>query len=118
MDERVIKKFLGRRIKKLRKERGMTQRKASEKAGMLTENRWSDIERGMYSIGLTTLIRIAQGLEVHIQELFKFEETEEEKADKKFIKEMILKWERQVNKMCQEMTSLKKNICNFKNSVK
>lgn len=96
----------------------MTQRKASEKAGMLTENRWSDIERGMYSIGLTTLIRIAQGLEVHIQELFKFEETEEEKADKKFIKEMILKWERQVNKMCQEMTSLKKNICNFKNSVK
>ncbi|MGR3173092.1 MAG: helix-turn-helix domain-containing protein [Candidatus Scalindua sp.] len=117
MDEKKVKKSLGKRIKKLRKERGLTQAMASEKAGILTEKRWSDIECGRYSIGLTTLLRIAQGLDIPIHELFKFEETEVEKDNKKFLKERILILENQVNKMSQEMSVFKKNIFNLKTSV-
>ncbi|MGR3319036.1 MAG: helix-turn-helix domain-containing protein [Candidatus Anammoxibacter sp.] len=117
MDEKKIKKFLGMRIKRLRKERGLTQEVASKKAGMLTEKRWSDIECGRYAIGLTTLLKIAQGLDIPIQELFKFEEAEVEKSNNKFFKEHVLKMENQVNKMSQEMRVLKKNIFNLKNYV-
>ncbi|MGR3300885.1 MAG: helix-turn-helix domain-containing protein [Candidatus Scalindua sp.] len=115
--EKKVKKSFGRQIKKLRKEQGLTQATASKKAGILTEKRWSDIECGRYSIGLTSFRRIDQGLDMPIYKLFRFEETEAEKDNKKFIKERILILENQVNKMSQEMSVFKKNIFNLKTSV-
>ena len=117
MIEKKIKALLGRRIKMLREERGLTQGMVSENADTITEKRWSDIERGRYSIGLTTLCRIAQGLGVSIQELFKFNETETNISQKIFFKDRILKLEKQAEKMSKEMNSLKKNISNLKKSV-
>lgn len=117
MNEKQAKMLLGRRIKKLRMERGLTQGTASEKSGNITEKRWSDIECGMYAVGLNTLIRIARGLEVPVYELLIFEETETERKNKNFVKNKILKLEEDASKMSKEMIILKKSINKLKNSI-
>ena len=117
MNEKQAKMLLGRRIKKLRMERGLTQGKASEKSGNITEKRLSDIECGMYAVGLNTLIRMAKGLGVPVYELLKFEETETERKNKAFVKNKIFKLEEDASKMSKEMITLKKNINQLRNSI-
>lgn len=105
MSEKTLKSLFGKRIKSLRDELGLTQEKASEKAGSITEKRWSDIERGKYSVGLNTLFKIAQGLSVPIYELFLFEEEKPLKKENK-----IARVENQVNKLEKELAKLKKEV--------
>lgn len=117
MNEKKIKTLLGKRIRQLRKERGLTQASASERAGTISEKRWSDIERGMYAIGLTTLINIASGLNVSIQELFKYKETRSEKFKRDYFKARILELERQTDKMHKQINGLKKSVYGLKRSL-
>jgi transcriptional regulator with XRE-family HTH domain len=63
----------GKKLKKLRKERGLSQEKLAEITG-LHRTYISDIERGARSISLKNIEIIAQALEVKIYELFEFEE--------------------------------------------
>jgi len=61
---------LGQRIREIRKERGMSQTELAEKAGisLITISR---IERGERDPHLTTLLRIARGLDVRLSELLR-----------------------------------------------
>lgn len=71
MDENVIYKSIGRRIKTLRENKGLTQEKLAERTG-LSLDFIGKIEVNINKPGLKSLIKIANALEVHIKELFDF----------------------------------------------
>ena len=71
MDESLIYKSIGRRIKILRENKGLTQEKLAEKTG-LSLDFIGKIEVNINEPGLKSLIKIANALEVHIKELFEF----------------------------------------------
>lgn len=67
-----IKKLLGKRIKYIRKQRGLTQEQLAEKVGIGTPN-ISYIECGKFAPAIDTLEKIAKILHVEPYELYKFE---------------------------------------------
>jgi len=71
MDEIVIYKSIGKRIKTLRENKGLTQEKLAERTG-LSLDFIGKIEVNINKPGLKSLIKIANALEVHIKELFNF----------------------------------------------
>lgn len=71
MNEDVIYKLLGKRIKLLREKKGLTQEKLAEKAG-LSLDFVGKIEVNINKPGLKSLIKIANALDVELKELFDF----------------------------------------------
>ena len=71
MNEDVIYKSIGKRIKYLRERKGLTQEKLAEKAG-LSLDFVGKIEVSINKPGLKSLIKIANALDVHLKELFNF----------------------------------------------
>jgi len=65
------KKLIGRRIKELRKSKGLSQEKLAEKAETST-NYLSRMERGTENPTLDMLIKLANALEVEMWEMFDF----------------------------------------------
>lgn len=70
MDNEILKK-VGRRIRDLRKERGMSQEQLGEKGGF-HYSYIGQIERGEKNIALLNLAKIAAALEVNIPQLFTY----------------------------------------------
>lgn len=68
MDER---KLIGRRIKELRKNKGLSQEQLAEKAET-SQNYLSRMERGTENPTLDMFIKLAHALEVEIWEMFDF----------------------------------------------
>ena len=64
-----IKKQLGERIKRIRKQRGFTQEKLSEKIDISPRN-LSNIEQGIYFVKADTLEKILTALDVTAEDLF------------------------------------------------
>ena len=60
-------------LKKIRKEKGMSQKVLAESSDMIPST-YSRIESGQVSPGLSTLIRLAESLEVEVAELFQITE--------------------------------------------
>ena len=71
MDESLIYKSVGKRIKILRENKGWTQEKLAEKTG-LSLDFIGKIEVNINEPGLKSLIKIANALDIHIKELFDF----------------------------------------------
>ena len=71
MDENILYKLLGTRIKYLRENKGLTQEKLAEKSG-LSIDYIGKIEVNINKPGLRALVKIAKALDVHIKELFDF----------------------------------------------
>ena len=71
MNENIIYKSIGKRIKFLRESKGLTQEKLAEKTG-LSLDFIGKIEVNINEPGLKSLIKIANALDVHIKELFDF----------------------------------------------
>lgn len=71
MDEGVIYKSIGQRIKFLRERKGLTQEKLAELTG-LSLDYIGKIEVNINKPGLKALIKISKALEVHIKEIFNF----------------------------------------------
>ena len=71
MDENILYKSLGTRIKYLRENKGFTQDKLAEISG-LSIDYIGKIEVNINKPGLRALIKIANALDVHIKELFDF----------------------------------------------
>ena len=71
MDEAIIYKFLGKKIKLLRESRGLTQEKLAEKAS-LSLDFVGKIEVNINKPGLKSLIKISNALDVELKELFDF----------------------------------------------
>lgn len=62
---------LGERIRKLRKQRGLSQEQLGELAGLHT-NYIGQIERGEKNLTIETLDKVVSGLEVSLEELFRY----------------------------------------------
>jgi transcriptional regulator with XRE-family HTH domain len=68
---KAMREEVGRRIRELRKARGLTQAQAAERAA-LNVNYYADTERNGANLTLDTLERVADALEVPIGDLFRF----------------------------------------------
>lgn len=66
----IIRKSLGKKIKKLRKEKGLSQEKLSWEVG-LNRGYIGFIERGERNPSIETLTKIAKALKVTLDELFR-----------------------------------------------
>jgi transcriptional regulator with XRE-family HTH domain len=66
--EAKLLKTFGRSIRRLRKQRGLSQEDLAEKSGM-SRNYISDIERGVRNPGLLALVDLARALRVPLREL-------------------------------------------------
>lgn len=64
-------KRLGTRIKEVRRSRGLTQEKLSEKAGISTRY-LSRLEVGKQNPSIDTLVKIAKALTIEVWELYDF----------------------------------------------
>lgn len=73
MDEVELRLHLGQRVKYLRRLSNFTQAQLAEKTN-LSVNYISEIETGITSPTLKTLLKIAQELNVKMKELFDFEQ--------------------------------------------
>lgn len=71
MDQKRFTELLGSNIAKIRAEKGMTQKQLADACDFEKSN-MSRIESGNTSPTLTSLLKIAQALDVDISELFKF----------------------------------------------
>lgn len=71
MNYNVIYQKLSHRIEDLRKEKGLTQEKLAEEAGLHRSYFW-DIEQGR-NISVKTAYKIARALKVPLSQLFDFE---------------------------------------------
>lgn len=71
MDEPTTKKKLGAEIVRLRDAAGFSQQQFATMLGM-NRTRLREIERGTGNPRLSTLIRIANGLGVEVEDLFRF----------------------------------------------
>lgn len=67
--EKTVEQIIGRRIQKIRQEKGYTQLQLSEMVGLST-NYLSDIERGKSSARLDKLVAIMNALECSADEAF------------------------------------------------
>lgn len=62
---------VGERIRRLRKEKGLSQEQLAERSGLHT-NYVGQVERGEKNLTLETLEKIVSGLDVSLEELFRF----------------------------------------------
>jgi len=66
-----IVKRLGERLRKLRKERGLSQDQLAELSGLHT-NYVGQVERGEKNLTIETLQKVVEGLGVSFEELFRY----------------------------------------------
>jgi len=71
MDEEILYKALGKRIKYIRETKNLTQEQLAEKSG-LSLDYVGKIEVNINKPGLRALIKMANALDVEIKELFDF----------------------------------------------
>jgi transcriptional regulator with XRE-family HTH domain len=69
-----VRKELGKRIRELRKIKGLTQEELGEKAN-LSYKFVGELERGTVNVSLDSLFRISQALDIYIGDLFRKGET-------------------------------------------
>lgn len=67
-----LKNSFGKRLKQLRKERGITQEKLADMTGLSVES-ISNIERGVFGPKFDNLEKIAAALNMDVKILFEFE---------------------------------------------
>lgn len=65
-----IRKELGKKIREIRKIKGLTQEELGEKAN-LSYKFIGELERGKVNVSLDSLFRISQALEIYIGDLFR-----------------------------------------------
>ncbi|WP_299366714.1 helix-turn-helix transcriptional regulator [Winogradskyella sp.] len=70
--KQIFLKELGKRIKKLREDSGLSQFELANEAGIV-KNQIGRIERGEINTSIYTLKKISSVLKVHISELLSFE---------------------------------------------
>lgn len=65
-----ICEVVGTNIRKLRNKRGLSQEQLSHETG-IDRSYLSEVESGQKSVGVEMLAKLAEGLGVHVTELFK-----------------------------------------------
>ena len=67
-----LKKLLGEKIRKVREERGLSQRELASNIEKLSNATISQIENGKRNITLDTLEKISKGLSINVSQLVSF----------------------------------------------
>lgn len=101
---------IGIRIRRFRKERGLTQQMLAERSRQEPSN-ISHIERGATKLGLPTIVNIANALEVSVDELLCDSLTKSQAAFEREAAELLsdcTHWERKI--ITGTMRSLKENL--------
>lgn len=80
--------MIGIRIGELRKQKGFTQEKLAERMGV-SPKYLSSIERGKENPTLTTIINLAQSMDVEIADIFTFLEVEDPSKRKSLITSLL-----------------------------
>ena len=78
MDEETLRKTFGNRIRKLRKDAGLTQEQFAERVGLDTQH-LCKMENGIHFPKVKNLLSIAEVFQVDISDLFLFEKTNDKK---------------------------------------
>jgi len=65
-----LRRLLGRRVRRRRKQMKLTQETASQRSGIYWRH-WQKIEAGEVNVTLETLARLARALDVHVYVLLK-----------------------------------------------
>ncbi|WP_299884330.1 helix-turn-helix transcriptional regulator [uncultured Lacinutrix sp.] len=86
-------------IKRIRKEKGMSQKDVSEKADMLVPT-YSRLERGGSTPGLSTIVKIATALDIPVVELFQSSEIKDRSVAQKL-------------EMVNDLSEYNKNVVNI-----
>lgn len=73
MGIKEIRKTVGKQIRKIRKNKGLTQEKLGERADLCYKF-LGEVERGNSNISLDSLVKISKALEIEIGDLFKSSE--------------------------------------------
>jgi len=69
MENKLIQTTFGETVKIIRNEKGISQEKLAELAGV-HRTYISDVERGARNVSLVNIVRIAEGLKVEVSKLF------------------------------------------------
>jgi transcriptional regulator with XRE-family HTH domain len=64
-------RLLGQRLRALRKQKELTQEEAGERAGV-NPRYYAEVERGQRNISVGSLQKIADGLGVNLEDIFRF----------------------------------------------
>ena len=83
-----LKEMIGSRIQEIRNKKGITQDQLSEKVG-ISSKYLSSIERGKENPTLNTILKLAQSLDVKLDEFFTHLEIEDPAKRKSMIIEML-----------------------------
>ena len=102
-----MKELLGKRIKELRTQRGLTQEQFAELVGM-GERNLSKIECGINFISADTLDRITKALKITPKELFDFEHLKDKILQKEELIEQIKNEKVDINLLYRIYQAIKK----------
>jgi transcriptional regulator with XRE-family HTH domain len=80
MPEKPISRIIGDRLRNLRKERGLSQEKLAHLSS-LHPTYIGQIERGEKNATIDTIEKVTKGLEITLEELFRFSDSTEELQD-------------------------------------
>jgi transcriptional regulator with XRE-family HTH domain len=83
-----INKKLGERIRVIRKERGYSQEELGDRADLHT-NHIGAIERGENNVTLESIIKVCKGLNISLEELFRYVDPKDHKNDLDQIVEIL-----------------------------
>ena len=79
MDEIKLKKLFGKRLRKLRQRKNLTQEKLSEMV-WIDPQHYCKMENGNHFPTVKNLVNIANALDIGIQDLFSFDKSEEDET--------------------------------------
>ena len=103
-----IKRFIGNRIRELRKQRGLSQEAFGYKAGLHLTHIGA-IERGEKNWSIDTILKVARGLNVDIKDLFDYplDPTEAKLLKKSLVEEINISSPEVVKLMLGLLSGLK-----------
>ncbi|MDC3413481.1 helix-turn-helix domain-containing protein [Aquibacillus sp. 3ASR75-11] len=81
MTERVMSKVIGERIRKLRKERGLSQEELAHLSS-LHPTYIGQLERGEKNATIDTIEKVTKALEISLEELFRFATLNDRESEK------------------------------------
>lgn len=97
--------MIGERLKNIRAQKGVTQLELAEKSG-ISANYLSNIERGLANPTISTLIGLANSLEVDVGDIFYSLQIESPQERKKRIRKFINKADDEQLKLMEKILSI------------
>ena len=114
-----IKTKVGKRIQYFRTQQNLTQEELAVVIWGVngTGSRISDFERGDYSMGLSSLLKIAQGLDIEISDLFDFKDNKVDSIRKTTVIRRVDPIGDKIDSLLKEVNRVKNDYSKFRKSL-